>query len=155
MITFTEAELKGVPKDIISGYTKRTQDGEGVYDVTYKTPDIFPIVNLLFLLNTSFPHSFPQFKFAENPETRRRALEGYESRLEMNVPILSKALDLRRKIATLLGYKTWLDSRLYVLWSLMKHVFRADYITEEKMVKSGKNVDDVSIKLLPTDANIK
>ncbi|KAG6901007.1 hypothetical protein C0995_002539 [Termitomyces sp. Mi166 len=108
VITFTEEELKGVPKDVVSGYTKRTQDGEEVYDVTYKTPDIFPI-----------------FKFAENPETRRRALEGHESRLEINVPILSKALDLRRKIAKILGYETW-----------------ADYITEEKMVKSGKNVDD-------------
>ncbi|KAH0586330.1 hypothetical protein H2248_007575 [Termitomyces sp. 'cryptogamus'] len=108
VITFTEEELKGVPHDVVSGYTKRTQDDKEVYDVTYKTPDIFPI-----------------FKFAENPETRRRALEGHESRLEINVPILSKALDLRRKIAKLLGYKTW-----------------ADYITEEKMVKSGHNVDD-------------
>ncbi|KAG6830705.1 hypothetical protein H0H92_015181 [Tricholoma furcatifolium] len=108
VVTFTEEELKGVPKDVVSGYTKRTQDEKTVYDVTFKTPDIFPV-----------------FKFAENPDTRRRALEGHESRLENNVPLLNKALDLRRQIAKLLGYKTW-----------------ADYITEEKMVKSGKNVDD-------------
>ncbi|KAG6850281.1 hypothetical protein H0H93_015538 [Arthromyces matolae] len=108
VITFTEEELKGVPKDVVSGYTKRTEDGQEVFDVTFKTPDIFPV-----------------FKFAQNPETRRRALEAHESRLKINVPILNKALDLRRKIAKLLGYKTW-----------------ADYITEEKMVKSGKNVDD-------------
>lgn len=47
MITFTEEELKGVPPDVVSGYTKRTsQDGKEVYDVTYKYPDIFPVVCL-------------------------------------------------------------------------------------------------------------
>ncbi|KAF8073822.1 metallopeptidase MepB [Lyophyllum atratum] len=119
VITFTEEELKGVPKDVISGYTKRTEGSKEVYDVTYKTPDIFPI-----------------FKFAENPETRQRAQEGHESRLEVNVPLLNKALDLRRQIASLLGYNTW-----------------ADYVTEEKMIKSGKNVDnflnDLETKLRP------
>ncbi|KAG5638172.1 hypothetical protein H0H81_001469 [Sphagnurus paluster] len=115
-ITFTEEELKGVPKDVISGYTKRTENGQEVYDVTYKTPDIFPV-----------------FKFAENPETRRRAQEGHESRLEINVPILSKALDLRRQIAKILGYQTW-----------------ADYVTEEKMIKSGKGfLNDLETKLRP------
>ncbi|KAG6917456.1 hypothetical protein DXG01_002433 [Tephrocybe rancida] len=116
VITFTEEELKGVPKDVISGYTKRTEDGKEVYDVTYKTPDIFPV-----------------FKFAEDPETRRRALEGHESRLEINVPILNKALDLRRQIAKLLGYETW-QARVLCGW--------ADYNTEDQMVKTGKNVDD-------------
>ncbi|KAF8169249.1 hypothetical protein BJ912DRAFT_1025654 [Pholiota molesta] len=112
-ISFTEEELKGVPKDVISGYTKRTEGDKELYDVTYKTPDIFPI-----------------FKFAENPETRKRALEGHESRLEVNVPLLAKALEIRRKIASLLGYKTW-----------------ADYITEVKMIKSGKGVEDESLNL--------
>lgn len=45
MITFTAEELKGVPKDVISGYTERTEGSQAVYDVTYKTPDIFPIVS--------------------------------------------------------------------------------------------------------------
>ncbi|KAJ3573206.1 hypothetical protein NP233_g2580 [Leucocoprinus birnbaumii] len=108
VITFTLEELKGVPSDVISGYTKRTEDGKDVYDVTYKTPDIFPI-----------------FKFAENPVTRQRAQEGYESRLSNNVPLLDKALELRREIAKLLGYNTW-----------------ADYITEVKMIKSGDGIKD-------------
>lgn len=34
-----------MPADIISGYTKRTDGGKEVYDVTMKTPDIFPIVS--------------------------------------------------------------------------------------------------------------
>ncbi|KAF8908911.1 metallopeptidase MepB [Gymnopilus junonius] len=107
-ISFTAEELKGVPKDVVSGYTKRTEGDKEVYDVTYKTPDIFPI-----------------FKFAENPLTRQRAQEGHESRLAVNTPLLARALELRRKIASLLGYKTW-----------------ADYITEVKMVKSAKGVED-------------
>jgi metallopeptidase MepB len=48
-----------------------------------------------------------QFKFAENPTTRQLAQEGYEGRLEINVPLLDKVLGLRRRIAALLGYKTW------------------------------------------------
>jgi len=38
-------ELKGIPTDVISGYTKRTEDGKEVYDITYKTPDIMPVVS--------------------------------------------------------------------------------------------------------------
>lgn len=49
----------------------------------------------------------PQFKFAENPTTRQRALEGHESRLANNVPLLDKAIGLRRQIASILGFKTW------------------------------------------------
>ncbi|KAG5220918.1 zincin [Salix suchowensis] len=90
VIAFTAAELKGVPRDVVSGYTKRTEGDSEVYDVTFKTPDIFPV-----------------FKFAENPETRKRAQEAHESRLAINVPLLDKALELRRKIAALLGYDTW------------------------------------------------
>ncbi|KAL0960667.1 hypothetical protein HGRIS_005696 [Hohenbuehelia grisea] len=119
VVSFTEEELKGVPKDVISGYKKRTEDSKELYDVTFKTPDIFPI-----------------FKFAENPETRKRAQEAHEARLAINVPLLDKALELRRKIAKLLGYATW-----------------ADYITEVKMIKSAKGandfLDDLESKLRP------
>ncbi|KAJ7935586.1 metallopeptidase MepB [Mycena leptocephala] len=119
VISFTKEELDGVPADVISGYTKRTEGSTEVYDVTYKTPDIFPI-----------------FKFATRPETRQRAFEGHESRLKVNVPLMEKFLALRRQIAKVLKYPTW-----------------ADYRTEPKMVKSGKNVvdflDDLEEKLKP------
>ncbi|KAF7314180.1 Thimet oligopeptidase [Mycena kentingensis (nom. inval.)] len=118
-ISFTKEELDGVPTDVISGYTKRTEDGKEFYDVTYKTPDIFPV-----------------FKFANNPETRRRAYEGHESRLAINVPHVEKFLALRRDIAKVLSYPTW-----------------ADYRTEVKMVGSAKAVvdflDDLEKKLKP------
>ncbi|PIL22512.1 hypothetical protein GSI_15201 [Ganoderma sinense ZZ0214-1] len=92
VVTFTLDELKGVPEDVISGYTKRTESGNDVYDVTFKTPDIFPL-----------------FKYAEDPKTRRKAYEKFENRLAVNKPIMAKFLDLRRQIAKLLDYPTWAD----------------------------------------------
>ncbi|EIM81645.1 metallopeptidase MepB [Stereum hirsutum FP-91666 SS1] len=119
IVSFTLEELKGVPNDVVSGYTKRTENGKELYDVTHKTPDIFPV-----------------FKYAENADTRRRAHESYEARLSINVPLLSKALELRRNIAALLGYKTW-----------------ADYVTEVKMIKNAQGVeeflDDLEQRLRP------
>ena len=43
-MNFTLEELKGVPEDVVSGYPKREEDGKTLYDVTFKTPDIFPLV---------------------------------------------------------------------------------------------------------------
>ncbi|KAJ7175804.1 metallopeptidase MepB [Mycena filopes] len=94
VISFTKEELEGVPADVISGYTKRAEGSTEVYDVTFKTPDIFPI-----------------FKFARRSETRQRAYEGHESRLAINVPLVEKFLALRRQIAKLLKYPTWADYR--------------------------------------------
>jgi Zn-dependent oligopeptidase len=128
VVTFTLEELEGVPADVISGFTKRTEGSKDVYDVTFKTPDIFPIVSC-FVFHTVFViKSTLQFKFAQNLATRQRGYERYEARLDINVPILSKALDLRRQIAKLLGYPTW-----------------ADYVTEVKMVKSARGVVEVFV----------
>ncbi|KAF7978500.1 hypothetical protein HWV62_45653 [Athelia sp. TMB] len=121
-ISFTLEELKGLPEDVISGYTKRTEGAKELYEITHKTPDIFPV-----------------FKYAQSPETRRLAHESYEARLAVNVPLLDKALGLRRKIASILGYNTW-----------------ADYITEVKMVKTAaaatEFLDDLGEKLKPVGA---
>ncbi|KAI0648050.1 Metalloprotease [Trametes meyenii] len=108
VVTFTYEQLGGVPEDVISGYTKRSQNGTEVYDVTFQWLDITPLL-----------------KFAENPETRRIAYCGFENRLAVNAPIMSRILDLRRQIATLLGYPTW-----------------ADYVTEVKMAKTAKGVEE-------------
>ncbi|EIW78755.1 Metalloprotease [Coniophora puteana RWD-64-598 SS2] len=94
---------------IISGYGKREENGKILYDVKFKTPDIFPLC----------------FKFAHNPEVRKCAIEAHEDRLSVNALLLGRPLELHREIAGLLGYKTW-----------------ADYSTEPKMVKSGKNAED-------------
>ena len=67
-----------------------------------------------------------QFKYAENPETRRTAYEKFENRLSVNKPVMAKFLGLRRQIAKLLDYPTW-----------------ADYVTEVKMVKDATSVKSV------------
>ncbi|KAH9002641.1 Metalloprotease [Lactarius hatsudake] len=121
-ISFTLEELKGVPEDVISGYPKRKDGDKELYDVMHRTPDIFPL-----------------FKYAKSAETRRQAWESFEARLELNAPLFDRALELRRKIAALLGYDTW-----------------ADYKTEVKMVKSGENVEkflsDLEQRLRPLGA---
>ena len=130
-MSFTLKELKGVPGDVLSGYTKREEDGKTVYDVTFKTPDIFPLVRscpILWVQTTNFELRTLKFKFAENPETRRTAYEGFDNRLAINTPLLERALDLRRRITKLLGYPTW-----------------ADYVTEVKMVKTADNVRTVRV----------
>lgn len=43
-VSFTLEELEGVPADVISGYTKRTEGDKELYDVTFKGPDIDPLV---------------------------------------------------------------------------------------------------------------
>ncbi|KAF9223776.1 zincin [Gyrodon lividus] len=91
-ITFTHEELDGVPEDVISGYTKRTEGDKVFYEVTFKTPDIFPI-----------------FKYANSPKTRQTAHETYEARLAINVEHLNTALRLRKQIAEILQYDSWAD----------------------------------------------
>ena len=44
-MSFTLEELEGVPGDVLSGYTKREEGGKIVYDVTFKKPDILPLVS--------------------------------------------------------------------------------------------------------------
>jgi len=51
------------------------------------------------MLNDLTNEAVVQFQHAESPETRRRARESSDARLELNAPLLTRALDLRRKIA--------------------------------------------------------
>lgn len=44
-VSFTREELEGVPEDVISGYTQRREGDRVLYDVTFKTPDIWPLVS--------------------------------------------------------------------------------------------------------------
>ncbi|KAF8905938.1 metallopeptidase MepB [Gymnopilus junonius] len=107
-ISFTEEELKGVPDEELAAYTKSIEGDKVLYSASYKGPDVFSILG-----------------HAENPETRKKLSESFQSRLAVNVPLFPKAMELRRKIATLLGYNTW-----------------ADYVTEIKMAKTGKAVEE-------------
>jgi hypothetical protein len=92
-VALSAAELVGVPPDVVAGYPKRTTlDGTEVYDVPFKTTDIFPVL-----------------KQAVDPAAREKASTAYEGRLAVNTPLLARAIALRREIAGLLGYATWAD----------------------------------------------
>ncbi|KAI9567715.1 hypothetical protein HD554DRAFT_2205377 [Boletus coccyginus] len=85
-------ELEGVPEDVISGYTQRTEGDRVLYDVTFKTPDIWPL-----------------FDRASNPSTRQAAHTAHGARLAVNVGPLSTILRLRKEIAEVLQYDSWAD----------------------------------------------
>ena len=77
-------------------------------------------------------------------------MEGYESRLAINVPLLDKALEIRRRIASILGYKTWWDRILSPFFSNLgtNEIIRADFQTEIKMIKTGKGIEEVSFRMM-------
>ena len=104
ILEFTLQELNGLPEDFISSLDKG--DG-GKLQVTLK-----------------YPHYFPIMKKANNAETRRKMEAAFSSRcMKENSPILEELVELRAKMASLLGYPT-----------------HASYITEMRMAKTAGNV---------------
>lgn len=91
-VAFTKEELKGLPESILKQYKK---DSKGRYIVTTKFPDYYPVMQNV-----------------ESSETRRKLTEKYVNReSKRNTKLLNEALMIRRKVAKLLGYKTWADYR--------------------------------------------
>lgn len=68
-----------------------------------------------------------KFDRANSPLTRQAAQTANDARLAVNVEPLSTMFRLRKEIAEILQYDSW-----------------ADYVTEERMVKSAANVKEVS-----------
>jgi Zn-dependent oligopeptidase len=102
-VSFSLADLDGYPK-------REGDDVKHIYNVPFKTTDIFPVL-----------------KLAKSSNTRQLTWEAFESRLAHNTPLLDRAIEVRHKIAVMLGYVSW-----------------ADYRAEPKMVHTGKNIADVS-----------
>lgn len=86
-IWFTVQELQGVPEDVLSGFEKNDQ---GQLAMTFKTPDYLPVM-----------------QYAVQPETRKRASLGYDSRAKINVPILQEIVSLRQEASKTLGKPNW------------------------------------------------
>ena len=91
-IAFTKSELDGIPERVFDQFSKITEVGVEKYKMTFKYPDINPVM-----------------KYAKNSETRKRAHVGYENRCQSNTELVVKAVKLRAQIAELLGYKTHSD----------------------------------------------
>ncbi len=72
-------------------------------------------------ITTDYPDYFPFMTYADSDELRKELYVVAKTRGEGNAEVLSKILTLRAEQAKILGYANW-----------------ADYITEDKMMKSGK-----------------
>ncbi|KAG7664425.1 PRD1 [[Candida] subhashii] len=91
-VTFTKEELDGVPEDVIGQYAKTEEDGQDKLKVTFKYPDILPLL-----------------KHAHKGETRKKAYIAYNNRCSENGPLLERIIKIRYELGQLLEYDTYSD----------------------------------------------
>lgn len=130
---------------MIASYIKRNADGKYFYEVKLKPLDIGPVVSkkYFFYFNLTFG-----FLLDSSNMRKIRKYENAHTKL-MNPGWKSTYpywLKLSRYVARLLGS---LDTGVGALLKVSKpfityRTTRADYVTEIKMIKSGKGVEDVS-----------
>ena len=101
-------------------FTKDELDGvsSDVVDLLKKEGD-------KYFLTFKYPDLFPTLKYAKNPEVRRKVFVANENKVNQNVPLFREAILLRDEMARLLGYHSY-----------------AEFVIEDKMMKSAKKVDD-------------
>lgn len=104
VLEFSNKDLVGLPDDFINSLEKTEA---GLNKVTLK-----------------YPHYFPITRKASNPHTRQKIEYAFNRRcIEENTPILEELVELRQKMADLLGYPT-----------------HASYITDLRMSKTAEAV---------------
>ena len=82
-------------------------------------------------ITTAYPDYNPVMKYAKSPELRKELFLEFNNRAyPENKETLKRLIEKRTELAKKLGYKTW-----------------ADYIAEDKMVASGKNIGEFIQKL--------
>ena len=86
-IWFTLEELEGTPHDVIAGLAKGEGENTGKLRLTFKYPDLFPVL-----------------KYATNAATRKKIFIDSENQMNQNVPLFRELILLRDEAARLLGY---------------------------------------------------
>lgn len=96
-IAFTKQELDGVSESLLEQFEKIVDQKNGVdkYKVTFKYPDILPVL-----------------KTAKNPNTRKKAFLGDQNKVSANEALLLDTLKLRKELALLLGFSTYANYNL-------------------------------------------
>ncbi|KAF2672618.1 zincin [Microthyrium microscopicum] len=92
---FTEKELDGVPKDLVSGLKKGEGDNEGKVWLTFKYPDLFPTL-----------------KYAKNPTLRKNLFVANENKCNANIQLFKETIVLRDEAARILGYNNHAEFRI-------------------------------------------
>lgn len=129
-LLFTPEELKGCSEDFIKD---RLDNDSGKCTITLKYPDIIPIGQT-----------------CEVAETRRRVAEAREGTKAYanNLDLVAQGVQLRKQIASLLGYPSWAE---YICAKRMSGSYQAvdDFLTnlQTKLTESGKADRDVLLKL--------
>eukprot|EP00797_Seminavis_robusta_P036417 Sro92_g047940.2 (725) ;mRNA; f:10937-13326 len=129
---FTPEELKGMKDDFIQD--RLGKDEEGKCTITLKYPDIIPIG-----------------QSCQVAETRRKigdAREGESASYKDNLDLVAQGIQLRKQIATMLGYPSWAE---YVCTKRMSGSYQAvdDFLShlQSKLTDSGKEDYDTLLQL--------
>lgn len=121
-VLFTLQELEGVPEEVINQFEKIEEGGVTKYKMTFKYPDLFPVL-----------------KYAKNQATRRSAYISNQNKCPENALILEKIVQIRYQLAKILGYDTYAS---YVIEEKMaktqKNVMDFLLDLKEKLTPLGK-----------------
>lgn len=94
-IHFTKKELNGLPQSLLNSLEKSKKKGKEV------------------VLTLKYPHVIPAFKYVKNPKTRKEIYLHFHTRGgKKNSKRLSKTLELRLKVAKILGYPDYATYKL-------------------------------------------
>ena len=114
-IAFTKEELAGVSDVVMEQFETIEEAGAPTkYKVTFKYPDIFPVL-----------------KTATNPETRKRAFLADQNKVPQNEPLFKDTLRLRNELAQTLGYDTYANYALEIKMAKKQDTV-LDFLTDLK-----------------------